>query len=58
MEITIRGRCPEDFPDVRMFNSRLAGELARSVRQRLELRPNDRVTIEIIMEEKLVPDQG
>jgi len=47
MEIIVRARISEDFPRFGADNPRFAVEVERSIRRRLQLRPQDRIVLEL-----------
>ena len=47
MEIIVRGRMFEDFPDVARNCPGFAVEIEKVIRRRLRLRPQDRVVLEL-----------
>ena len=47
MEIVVRGRVLEDFPDLGTKTSSLACEIEKVIRRRLQLRPQDHVVVEL-----------
>lgn len=47
MEIVVRGRTLEDFPDVGVETSGLVYAVEKVIRRRLQLRPQDRIVVEL-----------
>lgn len=50
MEIIVRARISEDFPNLGTDNPRFVAEVEKSIRRRLQLRPQDRIVLELSKE--------